>query len=336
MKPSNLLRVFLLAGFLPLLAPPQKLHADNSDDGWLRYAPLAEAEREKFAAFPSALVVSSDSPLLQTSQKELIRGLRGMLARELRVVKELPGESAIILGTLADLHSITPGLRPPKNLTSDGYWLANERINGHERIIIAGATDRGALYGVFVLLRKIALAEDLGHLQEAQTPANPIRWVNDWDNLDGRIERGYGGRSIFFENGAVRSDLTRAGDYARLLASVGINGCVVNNVNANPRVLAPDFLPQLARVADAFRPWGVRLGISVDLSSPKLLGGLDTFDPIDSRVQLWWKEKAIEIDHLIPDFAGFLVKADSEGRPGPSSYGRTPADAANVVARALH
>jgi alpha-glucuronidase len=335
MKRSAFLRVAYFAGFLALIFPSQKLRADNGYDAWLRYAPLKVAERAKFAAFPSNLVVRSASPLLQTSQKELIRGVRGMLGRELHVEKDLPKESAIFLGTLEDLHSVAPELHPPVELRTDGYWLANERVTGHECIIIAGATERGTVYGVFALLRKIAFAEDLGHLLEEQAPTNPIRWVNDWDNLDGRIERGYGGGSIFFENGAVRADLTRASDYARLLGSLGINGCVVNNVNANPRVLAADFLPQLARIADAFRPWGVQLGISVDLSSPKSLGGLDTFDPLDSRVQLWWKEKADEIHRLIPDFAGFLVKADSEGRPGPSSYGRTPADAANVVARAL-
>jgi len=335
MKRSSFLRVAYFAGFLALLFPPHKLHGDNGYDAWLRYAPLKEKERATFGSFPATLVVRGDSPLLQTSQKELIRGVRGMLGRGLRVEKELPKESAIVLGTLADLHLLAPELHPPVELGTDGYWLRSARIHGQECIIVAGATDRGTLYGVFALLRRIAFAEDLSHLQEEQAPANPIRWVNDWDNLDGRIERGYGGRSIFFENGSVRADHSRANDYGRLLASVGINGCVVNNVNADPRILAPDFLPQLARIADAFRPWGVRLGISVDLSSPKSLGGLDTFDPLDPRVQSWWKEKANEIYRLIPDFAGFLVKADSEGRPGPSSYGRTPGDAANVVARAL-
>lgn len=335
MKRSRFLRVLFFAGLLAILCPSQKLHADNGYDAWLRYAPLKEQERAKFGSFPSTLVVRNDSPLLQTSQKELIRGVRAMLGRELRVEDELPKQSAIILGTLADLHSIAVYWLPSKELRADGYWLVNDRINGHDCLIVTGTTDRGALYGVFALLRKIAFAEDLSHLQEAQEPANPVRWVNDWDNLDGRIERGYGGRSIFFENGNVRADLSRASDYARLLASVGINGCIINNVNADPRVLAPDFLPQLARIADAFRPWGVRLGISVDLSSPKSLAHLDTFDPLDSRVQSSWKEKADEIYRLIPDLAGFLVKADSEGRPGPSSYGRTPADAANTIARAL-
>ena len=329
------MRGLLFVGLLAQLFGPVRLRADNGYDAWLRYAPLTESERAKYTSFPATVTVLDDSALGQTAEAELLRGVRGMLGRTLRVGKGSPRESAIILGTLRELHSIAPDLHPLKNLATDGYWLAPARIHGHQCIIVAGATDRGTLYGVFALLRKIAFTEGLSPFQEAQEPANSIRWVNEWDNLDGRIERGYGGRSIFFENGNVRADLSRASDYARLLASVGINGCVVNNVNANPRVLAPDFFPQLARIAGAFRPWGVRLGISVDLSSPKSLGGLDTFDPLDPRVQSWWKEKANELYRLIPDFAGFLVKADSEGRPGPSSYGRTPADAANTVARAL-
>ena len=131
------------------------------------------------------------------------------------------------------------------------------------------------------------------------------------------------------------ADLTRAADYARLLASVGINGCTINNVNANPRVLAPEFLPQLARIAAAFRPWGVELSISVDLGSPKTIGGLNTFDPLDPLVAAWWKRRVDEIYRIIPDFGGFVLKADSEGRVGPSTYGRTHADAANVLAAAL-
>src|SRR5208282_454834 len=140
----------------------------------------------------------------------------------------------------------------------------------------------------------------------------------------------YGGRSIFFDNGSVRADLARASEYARLLASVGINGCSVNNVNADLHILDPDFIPQLARIADAFRPWGVQLGISVDVSMPKTAGGLNTFDPLDPRVIEWWQKKFDEVYSAIPDFGGVVIKADSEGRPGPSVYGRTPADAANV------
>ena len=335
MKNASFPRGLLFVGLLAQLFGPVTLRADNGYDAWLRYAPLTETERTKYISFPATVTVLNDSALFQTAGAELVRGVRGLLGRTLSAEKKSPQARSVILGTMAELHSISPDLRPPKNLGTEGYWLTSARIHGRECIVVAGVTDRGTLYGVFALLRKIALAEDLSHLQETQQPASPVRWVNDWNNLDGRVERGYGGHSIFFEKGNVRADLSRASDYARLLASVGVNGSIVNNVNANPRVLAPDFLPQLARIADAFRPWGVRLGISVDLSSPKSLGGLDTFDPLDPRVQSWWKEKADEIYRLIPDFAGFLVKADSEGRPGPSSYGRTPADAANTVARAL-
>ncbi len=211
--------------------------------------------------------------------------------------------------------------------------MVNER--GRKYILIAGANARGALYGGFALLRKIAGGESLDNMNERQSPYAPVRWTNEWDNLNGTIERGYGGRSIFFENGRVREDLSRVSDYGRMLASVGINGCAINNVNADPRILAPDFIPQVARIADAFRPWGVQVVLSVDLGSPKKIGGLDTFDPLDPRVAQWWKSKADELYRSIPDLGGFLMKADSEGRAGPSSYGRTHADAANVVARAL-
>ena len=170
---------------------------------------------------------------------------------------------------------------------------------------------------------------------KSATPSNSIRMIDQWDNLDGTIERGYAGPSIFFEKGHVRDDLSRVGEYGRLLASVGINFCAINNVNANPLLLDGSFLPQLKRIAEAFRPWGVRLAISVDVGSPKTLGGLDTFDPVDPRVATWWQQKVEAFYKQIPDFGGFVVKADSEGRAGPASYGRTPADAANVIAHAL-
>ena len=144
----------------------------------------------------------------------------------------------------------------------------------------------------------------------------PIRWVDEWDNPDGTIERGYAGRSIFFEGGNVREDLAPVAEYARLLASVGINGCNVNNVNAAPQLLDSDHLKQLARIADAMRPWGVRLALSVDFASPQKIGGLPTFDPLDPAVKAWWTASQ-RIYTLIPDFAGFTVKADSEGRPAP-------------------
>ena len=264
----------------------------------------------------------------------MVRGLGGMLGRQIKE-RGLPAyEDVFVLGTIPEIRRAFPSLAS-KNLGAEGFWLTTTRQRGHTYWIIAGGDGRGVLYGVFAFLSKIARQENVAVLDQMQSPYVPLRWVNQWDNLDGSIERGYAGRSIFFESGAVRADLSRASEYARLLASIGINGCVVNNVNASPRMLADDFIPQLARIADAFRPWGARLAISVDFSSPKSVGGLDTFDPLDPRVAAWWKNRVDRIYQAIPDLGGFLVKADSEGRAGPASYARSPADAANVLARAL-
>ena len=311
------------------------IHAETGEQAWLRYAPLSTQEAKQYESLPSNLIVLGDSALLKSAQHELTRGVEGMLGKKLASSNALPsGGSAIVLGTVESIRAAIPDLQPSA-LHEDSYWLATKKAGDQERIIIAGGDDRGALYGSFALLQKIALGENIDYLEETQEPYAPLRWIDQWDNLDGRIERGYAGPSIFFENGSVRADLTRATEYARLLASIGIDGCTVNNVNANPHVLDESFLPQLARIADVFRPWGVRLSISVDFSSPKVIGGLDTFDPLDPRVADWWSKRVDVIYRQIPDFAGFVVKADSEGRLGPATYNRTPADAANVIARAL-
>ena len=218
---------------------------------------------------------------------------------------------------------------------ADGYLLKTVHRNSLHYTIVVGSNYRGILYGAFALLRKIAQGESIEELDEQQSPYAPVRWVNQWDNLDGSIERGYGGRSIFWDAGHARTDLSRVSEYGRLLASVGINGCSINNVNADPKVLTPDFVAEIARIADAVRPWGVQVALSVDLGSPKTLGALDTFDPLDKRVAAWWRSRVEELYRAIPDLGGFVLKADSEGRVGPSTYGRTHADAANVVARAL-
>ncbi len=316
------------------LGLPLRLAAETGAEAWLRYSRLTPQEVKTFQPIPNKIVLLGDSPVLKTAQQELVRGVTQMLGRPLRVDSGSM-ENAIIVGTLSQLHGVAPELRPSQNLKGDGYWLKSAKIHGSESLVIAGSTDRGVLYGVFALLSKIARSESLASIDEVQQPYAPIRWVNQWDNLDGRIERGYGGASIFFADAKVRSDLTRAGEYARLLASIGINGCTINNVNAAPGVLEDSFIAQVSRIADEFRPWGVQLSLSVDLSSPKVIGGLDTFDPLDPRVAEWWRKKVDEIYRHIPDFGGFVVKADSEGRLGPSTYGRTPADAANAIARAL-
>jgi len=308
---------------------------ESGAEAWLRYTRLSPEARKLYDRLPSRVVILGNSALFKTAQNELARDFTQMLDRNLISSSQFTPQNSIILGTLDQLHSLAPEVNPPQRIVPDGYWLKSMRIRGHECLIITASTERGVLYGVFALLSKIARGEDFARLDESQQPYAPIRWVNQWDNLDGRIERGYGGPSIFYTDGRVRDDLTRAGQYARLLASIGINGCTVNNVNAAPGILENGIVSQLRRIADVFRPWGVQLSLAVDLSSPKVIGGLDTFDPLDPRVADWWRKKADEIYAQIPDFGGFVVKADSEGRSGPSAYARSHADAANVIARAL-
>ena len=323
-------------GWLWVVLAACSLHAENGANAWLRYAALDDAAARPYRqALPAVVTVLSDSVVLESARQEMIRGVRGMLGRTLRIEAGVPAEPAFVLGTLAEIRRAAPQFSLAATLGPDGYWLKTVEANGIRYTVVTAANDRGVLYGSFALLRKIGLGEPIADLDERQEPYAPIRWVNQWDNLDGSIERGYGGRSIFWENGHARADLTRVGEYARLLASLGINGCSISNVNADPRLLGPDFLPQLARIAAAFRPWGVQVALSVDFGSPKTLGGLDTFDPLDPRVAAWWTAEANQLYAAVPNLGGFVMKADSEGRVGPSTYGRTHADAANVVARAL-
>lgn len=310
--------------------------ADNGAAAWLRYSRLPPAwlARDR-ALVPRALVVigAGGDPVLLSARGELARGLAGLLGSAPQPAATVPPDGAIVLGAAAALARAFPGLRLPAP-AGEGYAIAPVTWRGRRLLAIAGGNSRGVLYGVFGFLRRLALGRPPDRRVRSE-PAAPLRWTNEWDNLDGSIERGYAGPSFFFAAGAVLPDLARAAAYARLLASLGINGCVVNNVNANPRVLAPDFLPGLVRLAAAFRPWGVRLALAVPFNAPATAGGLPSFDPLDPRVAAWWRQQVDAIYRAIPDFAGFLVKADAEGQPGPSTYHRTHAEAANVMARAL-
>jgi alpha-glucuronidase len=327
----------ILATLSAVFFPCGTIHAETGAEAWLRYVRLQEKTARQYDNLPTAVVTLGDSqsPILQSAQSELLRGMLGTIGRTFRIERKLPNEPAIVLATLSSLQKTAPGFHPAAKLIPDGFWLTQARFNGQDHLIITAENERGVLYGVFALTRKISLGESTANLNELQNPSAPIRWVDQWDNLDGSIERGYAGRSIFFDNGKILDGNSRMGAYARILASVGINGCTINNVNANPHLLDDENLPKLATIAAAFNFWGLQLSISVDFSSPQTIGGLDTFDPLDSKVADWWQKKTGQIYKLIPNFGGFVVKADSEGRLGPSFYGRTPADAANVIARAL-
>jgi alpha-glucuronidase len=332
MRMIGALTFLLLSAFA--LASPQK--SETGYDAWLRYDAIDEqAIRQSYDRLPAAIATLDEAIVIKAAQEELRRGVHGMLGRTLRVESRVPEEDAILLGTLDSTRKTFPALNLNAALKADGFLLKTLKRGGHTYLIVTAVNDRGVLYGAFALLRRMALGQPIEALDEQENPYAPVRMLNHWDNLDGSIERGYAGPSIFFANNNVVEDLSRVRDYARLMASVGVNSCSINNVNANPRAISTEFLSQLARVAEVFRAWGVRLFVAVDFSSPQKLGGLDTFDPLDARVVEWWKKKADEIYAVIPDFGGFVLKADSEGRVGPSAYGRTHADAANVIARAL-
>ncbi len=200
-------------------------------------------------------------------------------------------------------------------------------------LVIAGGSERAALYGTYRVLRDYASGRMPDTYDLREKPSYDLRLLNHWDNLDGSVERGYAGRSIWWESDSLRLPLYRA--YGRANASIGINGTVLNNVNASPRVLDSLHIDKVRRIADVLRPYGIKVYLSINFSSPSVLGGLPTADPLDPQVIAWWHRKVKEIYASIPDFGGFLVKANSEGLPGPQDYGRTHADGANMLADAL-
>ncbi len=319
-------------------APILETPLGPGDPAWLAYRPVhIESVFGSASNVPDTIVVLGHNAMEDSAARELALGWRGMLDRIPRVISNAtpaataPAEQRIILGTQSELHFAAAGAV----LSADAYRIHRDGRS----IVIEGGDARGVLYGAFALLREIAQEHPLAAIDIQSAPSAVVRWTNEWDNPNGTIERGYAGPSIFFENGQarskVRSDLSRAAAYARLLASVGIDGCTINNVNADAHLLEPENLHDIARIADVFRPYGVRLSLSIDMSSPESVGGLSTFDPLDPQVVAWWRQKVDEIYRVIPDFGGVVIKADSEGQPGPSQYGRSPADAANVLARAL-
>ncbi|PJJ66539.1 alpha-glucuronidase [Chryseobacterium geocarposphaerae] len=220
--------------------------------------------------------------------------------------------------------------RFPENF-KDGYKI----VSTPKKISVLAKTDLGLLYGSYHLLNLQQQKTNFSNLKLEEKPSYDVRILNHWDNLDGTIERGYAGHSLWKWEDLPNKLSPRYEEYARANASIGINAAVFNNVNASPNMLREDYLKKVKALADIFRPYGIKVYLSVNFSSPKVLGGLENSDPLNKDVQKWWKDKAAEIYKLIPDFGGFLVKANSEGQPGPQDYGRTHADGANMMADVL-
>jgi alpha-glucuronidase len=311
--------------------------APPGEDGyelWLRYRRVED--NHLLAAYRRAfthVVVADKGPALRSAGEELANGLSAMLGRTIRRGSRPAGDGALIVGTPRSSRWVAGHIDAAQlaKLGPEGYLITKRRVDGADAVIVASAGERGALYGAFHLLRLLQTRQRVTALDVKERPVNQLRLANHWDNIDRTVERGYAGLSIFHwdELPEVRR---RYVDYARALASIGMNGTVVNNVNASARFLSTDMINGLVALAGVLRSWGLTLYLSANYASPITLGGLATADPFDEGVRAWWRAKAAEIYRAIPDFGGFLVKANSEGEPGPADYGRTHADGANMLA----
>ncbi len=307
---------------------------------WLKYYKL---ENEKLAGeyknLLKNIVIRENTAITQSAVNELKRGLAGILGIR-PAVSEVPAKPAfLMLGTLSGNKGIAGVLGNEKqDLGEEGFTIKLLTENGQKQLLVAGKTDRGLLYGVFSLLRLIQTGTELNELPRTEKPVNQLRMVNHWDNIDGSIERGYAGKSIFYKNNKISGNLARISDYARMLASVGINAIAINNVNVHKfetLLISDRYIKDAAKLNKIFRNYGIKLFLSINFASPLSIGELSTADPLDKEVRKWWKSRTEYVYSHIPDFGGFLVKADSEGRPGPFTYGRTHADGANMLAEAL-
>ena len=297
----------------------------KADDGyrlWLRYDPLPSQLAAKYRARITSIAVDGESATFDLIRDELSKGCAGLLGTPIPVGNA--GDASVVVRKLqwdAELKKLGP----------EGFRIRTIR----HTIVIASTTDIGALYGAFHFLRLLQTGQSLDRLQLDQKPALKLRLLNHWDNLDRTIERGYAGKSLWnWDELPGRVD-PRLRDYARANASIGINGAVLNNVNASAEFLTAKYLDKVAAIANVFRPSGIRVYLSARFSAPIELSKLPTADPLDPAVIEWWAQKANEIYKVIPDFGGFIVKANSEGQPGPRTYNRTHVDGANMLAAAV-
>lgn len=310
-------------------------------DCWLGYRRLEDHKLVNMYKKWSSNIVSLEStPIVGSALKELCAGIKGMLGIKSYLSSTPEHPSFIIIGTLGKHHAIDDAVNENEKakIHEEGFLIKNFKTEDKNYMIITGKTEKGLLYGAYSLLRLMQTQSNLENALIMENPYSELRIINQWDNMDGSIERGYAGRSIFYQNNKIARKIDRIKDYARLLSSVGINGIVINNVNVHQfetKLITKDYLPDVARLAGVFREYGIKTYLSINFASPVEIGKLSTADPLDLQVREWWRSKAEEIYSFIPDFGGFLVKADSEFRPGPFTYNRSHADGANMLAEAL-
>lgn len=319
----------MIALVLTLLAPG--VRAEDGYDLWLRYPKAQGSALAGLSKHSRAIVAPGRSPTALLARDELVRGITGLVGRA-PTMETAPRDGAIWLATPADSLGLAKLPLQLDGLGTEGFVIRSLGVRGQAVTVIAAQTDQGLLYGVYHFLRLAQTGQALDRLAVRSLPRVGLRLLNHWDNLDGMVERGYAGSSIWDWWRLPDWKEPRYTDYARANASIGINGAVLNNVNARSDSLTAPYIAKAAALADVFRPWGIKVYLSARWTAPMELDGLKTADPLAPEVAAWWRAKADEIYRAIPDFGGFLVKANSEGQPGPQDYKRTHADGANMLA----
>ena len=327
-------KIFLIFGICLLL--PFLLVAETGENLWLRYLNLEETVKAKYSGDIKTIMIAGEGDVIMSAADEFRLAYKGLIGKDLKVVSK-PVAGTIIIGT--SKHRAISGLNLSEDLKKcgdEGFLIQKIAVKGVEMMVIAANTNAGLLYGTFYLIRQMQIGNNLADIKILETPKYNLRLLNHWDNLNGTVERGYAGHSIWWNRSEDESFLkNQYRTYARANASVGINGTVINNVNAAPEALTPEYIGRFAKVADILRPYNIRVFMSVNMASPEVIGKLKNSDPLNPDVVQWWENKVMEIYTRIPDFGGFLVKANSEGQPGPHDYGRTHVDGANLLAKAV-
>jgi alpha-glucuronidase len=329
----SLSSLFLLSIFISISQFSSAQNISPKDGSMLWFTNMQQASCT-IGIRPGSIFVPQESATFSIIRNELKSGLNTLFGTSPGIEKKIKPGSVLVGTSNLDIISNYIGITELKSLENDGFIIRT--FHNPDIILIASNTEIGALYGTFHYLRLLQTANtSLQNINIKEIPSYQRRILNHWDNLDGSVERGYAGHSIWKWNELPIVISPRYVEYARANASIGINGTVLNNVNASPEILKPEYLKKVQAIANVMRPYGIKVYLAINFSSPKVLGGLTTSDPLNEEVKSWWQKKADEIYQLIPDFGGFLVKANSEGLPGPQDFGRTHADGANMLADAL-
>ncbi len=324
-----------LCAVLALLACAGGARAEDGYRLWMRYQPVATTVAADYRRQLAEVVAPDGTPMQRATRDELARSLPGLLGTAPPMRTAISTDHALVLGTPQSSALVAAFGNEVATLGDEGFLIRQVRTEGRDVLLVAARRDVGVLYGTFHLLRLLQRGMPLRGLDVRESPRIALRVLDHWDNLDRYVERGYAGSSLWDWQTLPQWRDPSYTDYARANASLGINGTVLNNVNASALSLSPAYLAKAAALADLFRPYGIRVYLSARFSAPIELGGLATADPLDPGVRRWWRDKVDEIHARIPDFGGFLVKANSEGQPGPQDYGRSHADGANLLADAL-